>query len=388
MPKSRKRSKTVYAVFGFLTALPVLALLAAFLILPKREYSPREKRALADAPVLSIETLLDGSFMNDAETFMSDQFPFRDVCIAVKARLSLALGIRESQDVYYLADGSLAERFTEPDDDARQELQDEIARFAARYPQARFYFMLVPSAVSVKSSLLPAFAQTDDQYAYIGSFFDALPAAVKAVDVREEYRAAASSAKLYYNTDHHWSDEGVRIAAAGLYEKMGLSGLENFESGVVSNSFVGALTAKSGFPVKEADSVTIYRPKEDSDADVLYTVNYLGEHKVTASIYDAEALKGDNAYEVFLGGNHPAVTIETSLDSDRSLLIFRDSYANAMLPLLLPYYKTITVVDPRYYYEDIDLLMQTGDYDAVLFLYCASTLSEDRSLATVLRNEQ
>lgn len=388
MAHSRKRkSSSFYPVFGVLMALVILGLSAYFLASPRRDYSPVEKRTLSSFPTLNLTTLADGSFMNQVETWMSDQFPLRDRFVVIKTRVDLLRGQRESQNVYCLTDGSLAERFTDPEPEKEARILAAIDAFAARYPAADFSFLLVPSAVSVKAALLPEHALTDDQNAFIDRFNAALPERFTRIDLREAFAAAPDGARLFYRTDHHWAEDGVAIAANALHETLGVGSLADFDQGVAAGDFVGALSAKSGFPADQADRVVIYRPKEGTEAaGILYTVDYEAEQTSSASIYRAEALRGDNAYEVFLGGNHPSITIRTSCDTDRSLLILRDSFANACVPLLVPYFKTITLIDPRYYYGDIDLAMQTEGYTDVLFLYCASTFSEGSSLATVLEN--
>jgi lysophospholipase L1-like esterase len=46
------------------------------------------------------------------------------------------------------------------------------------------------------------------------------------------------------------------------------------------------------------------------------------------------------------------------------------------------------VIDARYYYDDLDIEMQSVGYTDVLFLYNVNTLSEDNCLVPVLNNEQ
>ena len=68
-------------------------------------------------------------------------------------------------------------------------------------------------------------------------------------------------------------------------------------------------------------------------------------------------------------------------------LIIGKFCANAFIPFLIPEYASITVLDPRYYYDDIDALMGSNFTD-VLFLYNVNTFSEDTNLKMVLRNNQ
>lgn len=75
--------------------------------------------------------------------------------------------------------------------------------------------------------------------------------------------------------------------------------------------------------------------------------------------------------------------IDTAQTGKR-LLVIKDSYANCFLPFLVPYYKSITVVDPRYYYDDLDKLIKEQDIQEILFLYNANTFFSDTSLGELL----
>ena len=72
------------------------------------------------------------------------------------------------------------------------------------------------------------------------------------------------------------------------------------------------------------------------------------------------------------------------MDNGKSLLIFKDSYANSFVQFLLPYYERIVLVDPRYYYEDVGSLSKSEAITDVLFLYSMNTFATDSSLADVL----
>ncbi|MCL2004379.1 MAG: DHHW family protein, partial [Oscillospiraceae bacterium] len=56
-----------------------------------------------------------------------------------------------------------------------------------------------------------------------------------------------------------------------------------------------------------------------------------------------------NQYACFTEGDHPLIRIDTDADGDRSVLIVKESYANAFIPFLLAHYKTVYAVDFRYF---------------------------------------
>ena len=89
-----------YAVF--ITAL-FCVFLGAFFIAnaasPDKDFSPMENRVLAQAPTLTGEGLVSGKFMEDFESYITDQFALRDQWIALKAGAEYASGKRENNGV-------------------------------------------------------------------------------------------------------------------------------------------------------------------------------------------------------------------------------------------------------------------------------------------------
>ena len=60
------------------------------------------------------------------------------------------------------------------------------------------------------------------------------------------------------------------------------------------------------------------------------------------------------------------------------------SYANAFIPYLIPYYEEIVIVDPRYYYDDLDELIESEEISETLFLFNMNTFCTDDSLQQML----
>ena len=128
------------------------------------------------------------------------------------------------------------------------------------------------------------------------------------------------------------------------------------------------------------DQIDIYVPKNNSE----YIVSDLTNVTTSRSIYSREALDTRDQYTVFMGGNAGRITIEMDNDSSRHLLLIKDSYANAMIQFLIPYYRTIDIIDPRYYFEDVSRLVNSQMITDILFLYNSNTLMQDTSIADCL----
>lgn len=371
-----------------IAAIVMIAMLAITLpvsiLIPDRDYSPVEKRNLAKMPSLSWEAVKSGTYMDDIESYLADQFPGRDALVGCKARLDILLGKNKLQDVYICSNGSLIEDFQETSRTTTDNTIAAIDAFAEKYPDSSMYMMLVPNAVSIYSDRLPKDAVTADQNEYIDHFYEGISANVTTVDVRTVLQENRDKFEIYYKTDHHWTTDAAALAAEELCSIMEVAFPEDYELGIVTNDFTGSLAAKIGYNPGVPDAIKIAYPADGRE--ILYTVETADGKK--SSLYDTEALTGDDPYQVFFGGNAATITIETANPEGGSLLVFKDSYANCLLPFLLENYSKIKIVDPRYYYDNIDLEMQVGKYDDVLFLYNVNTLSQDANLMYVLQNQQ
>ncbi|MBQ4208626.1 MAG: hypothetical protein II621_10015, partial [Clostridia bacterium] len=132
---------------------------------------------------------------------------------------------------------------------------------------------------------------------------------------------------------------------------------------------------------KIKDVLQICAPKNSAGT---YTVSYESQNKVTTSVFDTEKLEQKNQYEVFLGGNFDKIVITTLSESGNTLLLFKDSFANCLIPMLTPYFSKIVIIDPRYFSDSLSDVLEDTDFTHVLFVYNLNTFLADKSLAGVL----
>ena len=69
-------------------------------------------------------------------------------------------------------------------------------------------------------------------------------------------------------------------------------------------------------------------------------------------------------------------------------MLVKDSYANSVIPYLTQHYTEIVVVDPRYYFDNIQDVMDVEGINDVLFLYNANTFFGDNSLSMMLSEDK
>ena len=362
----------------FLIAALLLVTVVNF-ITPERTFSENENRILASRPAFSAEGVMDGSFMDDVESWQADQFFARDKWIALKLKTDTFLGKKESNGVYLGADNYLIAAPDAPNETAVQRNLAAIAAFAQTHNALNIQMMIVPNAASVMDLWLPANAPVRDQQADLAVLREQLPPSIGFIDVTDALRSHAAEG-VFYRTDHHWTSLGAYYAFQSAAPALGITELKSYVSHVVSTTFEGTLASQSGSHTV-TDVIEVYEPVDPGSE---FVVSYDATLEKSRSLYVSECLNEKDQYTVFFGGNHPRITIRTTANNGRVLLIFKDSYANCFVQFLTPYYETILLIDPRYYYDDAGALMADESVTDVLFLYNLDTWLSDTSLADTL----
>lgn len=377
------RSSKIYIKMAGIFLVFLTVAFAFNLFSKDKEYSESENRMLAQKPEFSVANLTSGKYMKDMEDYVTDQFFIRDKWINLKVLEDLALGKRESNGVYIGKKDHLMEIPTAPNQKALDNNLDAISNFSASHPDINTVMSLVPNAAYIYDQFLPKNAPVRDQEKDIKYVMNAVSTSLNFVDLTKTM-SSHKEEEIYYKTDHHWTTLGARYAFDALSTALGIEGsTQEYNIYPVTHSFQGTLASKSGYD-KALDTIEIYVPQGVNTECV---VNFIDEGKKTVSVYDSAALKNKDKYEVFFGGNHAQVDISTPMEEKKNLLLFKDSYANCFIPFLIPYYRNIIVIDPRYFYDDIESLISDNEITDILFLYNVNTFLGDNSLRDVLVSE-
>ena len=320
-----------------------------------REFSATENRALEQRPELTISGIESGRWMEQYESYVSDQFAGRDFWVMLKSRVDLLAGKRKANGVFKGKDHYLLEDIAKPDEDQMKENLSAMKLFQKQYKDIPMYMMLVPNAANIESDKLPGYAVTENQEKQFKAIHSTLGSVYTWVDVSDILKKHRSE-EIYYQS-----------------MKLDTSKTSDMKPYAVTNAFNGTLASTSGYETGYDEPIYIYAPDNLKNATEV-VVNNVNEKKKTATLYDTSKLKGKDKYALFLGGNYPILDI-------------KDSYANSLIPFLIPYYREIVVVDPRYYYDDIEKVMKKDNITSVLFLYNGNTFVKDNSISGVLQND-
>lgn len=367
-----------WVVISFFLIL-IFGFTIATIVLPDKEFSEKENRVLTQFPKLSLESVLDRSFENEYETYLADQFVGRNEWIGAKTKIERMSGKQETNGVYFAEDGYLIEKhsgiFTK--NTARSNvtyLADFLQQAKERYGSDHVKALMVPNAVEVLKEKLPPFADSTEESAYLEELREALPEDTY-VDVKQVLEAHQEE-EIFYRTDHHWKTLGARYAYLAWAESIGLKALpdEEYEVRELADDFYGTIDAKVNTKVVP-DTIEAYVPVKE----VPYELTYNHSEK-RDTLYDESYLKGRDKYAVFFGGNQPLIEARTQAESERKLLVFKDSYANCFLCFAMQDFSEIDIVDLRYFNEDLAEFVKSGEYTDILVLYNLAGFAEDTSI--------
>ncbi|MBE6038380.1 MAG: hypothetical protein E7218_04165 [Anaerofustis stercorihominis] len=354
----------VMAAFLFVSA-------AICIIRPSQDYSVSERRPLEQMPEISIKTIFNGKFMENFEDYATDQFPLRDVLRSVKAYTQFRLlGKSDNNDVY-MAEGYLnkldyplnetslinaANKFTKLYDKYLQNSEGNI--YLSIIPDKNYFFAEKNGYPSIDYKNL---VNTVTENTPFAEYIDIFP-----------YLEGSD----YYRTDTHWKQESLTDIAGILVNRMGGKiPSEEYTAHMPDVPFYGVYTAQYALDVN-SDNIT-YLTNDVIDSFIVYD----HQNGKEIPVYDTDKLSSADAYEIYLGGPLSLVTIDNpSAETDKELIIFRDSFASSIAPLMAQAYSKVTLIDIRYLRSDmLENFVEFNGQD-VLFLYSTMVLNNSETL--------
>lgn len=355
--------------------------------------SEMEQRDLAEKPAFSWVGLFKGKYTRELDNYFSDHFAFRSQLVQVGAELKglkslpdtngativeqkgdntdSSQSVTGKDSVKYLIFDNRAVMLFSYSAEAAKQFAASLNRFRKSVdPQVRIYSMIAPSSAAfvdnakyrdMSDSLKEAFASINKQ----------LSGGITPVNA---YKALESHQKEYihFRTDHHWTALGAYYAYSELMKQLGEKpvALSHYKKGTIKG-FLGSTYKATLSSVLKAnpDTIDYYVPKDGYEYTVRTTTGKNATRRVVDPRY-AEA--GNGFYAVFLGGDFPLGTIKTGQKNGKRLVVVKDSYANALIPFLLPHFEEINVIDPRFYKGNLKDFVKDRKITDVLFMNSSS----------------
>ena len=206
---------------------------------------------------------------------------------------------------------------------------------------------------------------------------------------------------LYFGTDHHWTMRGAYYAYLDLCDAMGIEPVDalNDWEYISYTPFQGSYATGLGDTELTADTVEAWIPEDTNDQvywdwdgtlepkGKFYIINDLNEEAKSTGHY-ANMYQHDDAagFSTFGGGDWGLVRVDNpNIHDDSTLLIVKDSYADALYPLMVPHYEHVYVMDFRYFDYNIPQFAREYGVDDIVFVNCLAVTSANAA-ADILWN--
>lgn len=358
----KNKNKLYIGIVGICFALLVLLMWFT----PDAEHSAAERRKLKQMPLLTWETVFNGKFMSEFESYCLDQFPFRDAFRSLKALTSLKA---DNNDVYVV-------------DDVINSMDYPMREESLDYAAERFYnvynMYLKDAGCQIYLSIIP-----DKNYfygrenGYLTVDYDALVSKVVSDNDYMTYLDIFPylTGEDYYRTDTHWRQEKIVDVAEALLESMGHGVDTVYEYVEEREEFRGVYYGQAALPLQPDRIAYVENPM------IRNFVVYDYQNSKEIPVYDRDELTGEDPYELFVGGPISLVTIENAQNPEGAhLIVFRDSFGSSISPLLAQGYAKTTLIDIRYIQPAILKNFVEFENADVLFMYSTMVLNNSETL--------
>lgn len=337
-----KRFKNIFVVV--LAVIFVFGFTTSGIILSDKDISKTERRKLADFPDVTLNNILSGKFMTDFESYTLDHFPLRDGYRGLKSFFVRNVMMQKDNNGYYEHDGYIIKSSYPLNAESVSHATDRFENIYETYlkdTDAKIYLTIVPD----KNCFVP------EEEGYLAMDYAAFSEKVVNDMDYAEYIDIFPLLELsdYYATDTHWRQEKITDVAQYVSENMGVTLNEKYSAHKVEEPFYGVYHGQSALNI---DPDVLYYLESDIFESCTATDIETGQQ---FPIYDMEKLESDDPmvipdpYEMFLSGPNRAIVVleNPNASTEKELIIFRDSYANAIAPMFLEGYSKVTLIDMR-----------------------------------------
>ncbi len=343
-------------------------------LLPDQEVSVSERRHLEKLPEFSFQKVMDGDYFKSLDQYFNDQFPYRDQFRWLKAQAQFSLFQKLDNQNIFIEDNQVFSLSSAWNEKEIKHFTDKLLEIKKRYltSNQNIYYSIIPDKIAyLESSIYPKF-----NYPRLNQTISQQLNSQTGAGSSFHYIDLFSLLSLddYYRTDIHWRQEKISHIARNLVEEMGHPYVSSKMEEHTFSPFYGSLYGQSALPI-EADTLTYL---SNDVLDQIEVWNY--EKQKKEKIYQPQALTGIDAYSVFLSGPSALLEIENPNQEEGELIIFRDSFASSLTPLLIESYHHITLIDLRYIATD--LLDDLVDFEGkdILFLYSVPVINQSSIL--------
>ncbi|OZV12163.1 hypothetical protein CIW83_11115 [Tissierella sp. P1] len=333
-----------------------------------------ENRTLAPLPQYSNERLLNGQYFSEWENYISDHIIGRDYLIKSYTLLNMkVLGKHKINNIIIGKEDTLLPFYTEELSNNLEYYLNNLNAMTENMKNLQnhikanggeFYFVGLPGQSSFFKSRYQNYFENKEGYFVENEnkmFNNLEKSNINYINMNEVFKKDQDN-ENYLKTDHHFSFKGSYRTYVEIIDRL--------------RNDLGLDIGKP-LDIEELDIVTLDKPilgsrnrqlyflhPADEKVSIAYPKNRIDYEKYTNGVLDPKLYYINNdenpSYSVYMGGDQKEIIIDTNRENLPNLLIFGDSFTNALEPLLYYHFNETRILDLRHYkemnlYEYIDL---------------------------------
>ncbi len=333
------------------------------------EFSEWERRKLQQFPEITFERVMDGKFMKDFVSYMTDQFPLRNEFRRLKANVLFKVYQQKDNGGVYIQDGYASKidaKINQESVDHFIGRMDNLYNSYIKDTDCKVYFSAIPDKnyFLAEKGGYPAM-NYDELYRVLGDRLSYMTS----IDIRDLLEISD-----YYTTDTHWKQECIVDVANYIREQIGMDAVNDYER-KSAGDFYGVYYGQSALNL-DPDEIIYLENEEIKSAEA-----YIYETDKIVPIYNLEKLDAMDHYDIFLSGAISLIKITNPMGNEgKRLVVFRDSFSSSLTPLLMSGYSEIILIDTRYINPVMmSRYVEFTDQD-VLFLYSTLVINSSSTI--------
>lgn len=201
--------------------------------------------------------------------------------------------------------------------------------------------------------------------------------------------AQHTSEDIYARTDHHWLPLGAYYAASAFAKtaKVPFADLSDYTETTLPG-YLGSMYTftKSAVLQENPENFTYYTPT-NRYTTTYYDTNFTNERDGNLMI-NLDNVEPVSWYLVFMGGDEKITHVKTDATNNRTLVIVKDSYGNALVPYLTQSFTDIYVIDMRYFdLNAVSFMQQVGATDVLFAMNTFSATGGNSECLETIRTQ-